>query len=409
MYNPDLRGMRMKKTLFRYCICFFGLLVLFTTGMICVYLIPNTALEPQFTKSKAQLEKEDLYPVYLFASDASILDNFMDGLMVDSCRVSDSYSSIIEAAFDNNGYPRYWNGYLLTLRPTMTQFTYHQIRYISMFLLLTAFCFCFSGIHQNLNGIIAVGFAISMIACFLVFIGESLQYFSVFMILFTELLLILYVPFFKDPANSALLLFAAGMITNFFDMLTAPLLTLGIPLILILCLFIKSSVFHPFFKRIKLICTHSLAWGIGYALCWISKWGIGTLATEKNIFEDAFKTAKFRVEGSEAIPLDRSLMFKLNFETYFFAKGHKPAVIILFLILGLLLFQIRNHKPDWKETALSFLLISVFPFIWFFVFANHSQLHYFYTYRIQAISLFSVFAALGCGIDLNKKGHNTPV
>ena len=397
----------MKRTLCRYCICFFGLLFVFTIGMICVYLIPNSALEPQFTKSKAQLEKEDLYPVYLFATDASILDNFMDSLMVDSCKISDSYNSVTEAAFDNNGYPRYWNGYLLTLRPTMTQFTYHQIRYISMFVLLTAFSFCFSGIHRKLNAVIAVGFAISMIACFLVFIGESLQYFSVFMILFATLLLILYTPFFRDPANSALLLFASGMITNFFDMLTAPLLTLGIPLILILCLSIKDSNTSSFLNRIRLIITHSLTWGFGYALCWISKWGIGTLATGENIFEDALKTAKFRVEGSEAIPLDRSLMFRLNFETYFFAKGHKPAVIILILILGLMLFLIKKHKSDWKETALSFLMISVFPYIWFFVFANHSQLHYFYTYRIQAITLFSVFAALGCGIDLNKR-HSDP-
>ena len=399
----------MKKTLFRYCICFFALLLIFTTGMICVYLIPNTALEPQFTKSKAQLEKEDLYPVYLFATDASILDNFMDGLMVDSCRVSDSYSSIVEAAFDNNGYPRYWNGYLLTLRPTMTQFTYHQIRYISMFLLLAAFSFCFSGIHKNLNAVVAVGFAISMIACFLVFIGESLQYFSVFMILFLTLLFILYVPFFQYPSNSALLLFAAGMITNFFDMLTSPLLTLGIPLILILCLYTRDSSNTPsFLYRIRLVITHSVAWGVGYALCWVSKWGIGTLATGKNIFEDAMKTAKFRVEGSEAIPLDRSLMFRLNFETYFFSKGHKPAVFIFLLILGLILFLIKNHKSDWKETVLSFCMIAAFPYIWFFVFANHSQLHYFYTYRIQAITLFSVFAALGCGLERTKNAQNSP-
>lgn len=409
LYNPVLKGKQMKRILFRYLYCFFGLLIIFSIGMICVYLIPNTALEPQFSKSKAQLEKEELYPVYLFAADASILDNFMDGLMVDSCRVSDSYSSIIEAAFDNNGYPRYWNGYLLTLRPTMTQFTYHQIRYISMFLLLTAFSFCFSGIHRNLNAVIAVGFAISMIACFLVFIGESLQYFSVFMILFVVLLLILYIPRFRKPSNSALLLFSAGMITNFFDMLTAPLLTLGIPLILILCLFIKSSGPHTFGKRAWLIISHSLTWGMGYALCWISKWGIGTLATGSNIFEDAMKTAKFRVEGSESIPLDRSLMFRLNFDTYFFAKGHKPAVFILILILILILYLIRHHRSDWKETVLAFLLISVFPYVWFFVFANHSQLHYFYTYRIQAISLFSVFAALGCVLDLTKKVRDPQV
>ena len=105
------------------------------------------------TDYAAQLEKEELYPVYLFAADASILDNFMDGLMVDTCRVSDSYSSIIEAAFDNNGYPRYWNGYLLTLRPTMTQFTYHQIRYISMFFLLTP-----AAISKPLCGVCAIPF-----------------------------------------------------------------------------------------------------------------------------------------------------------------------------------------------------------------------------------------------------------
>ena len=409
MYNPGLKGKQMKRILFRYIYCFFSLLLIFMVGMICVYLIPNSSLEPQFSKSKAQLEKEELYPVYLFATDASILDNFMDDLMVDSCRVSDSYSSIFEAAFDNNGYPRYWNGYLLTLRPTMTQFTYHQIRYISMFLLLTAFSFCFSGIHHNLNAVTAVGFAISMIACFLVFVGESLQYFSVFMILFVLLLLILYIPSFRSPSNSALLLFAAGMITNFFDMLTAPLLTLGIPLVLILCLFIKDSRVHSFIKRVWLIINHSLAWGMGYALCWISKWGIGTLATGSNIFEDAMKTAKFRVEGSESIPLDRSLMFRLNFDTYFFAKGHKPAIFILLLLLILTFILIRHHRADWKETVLPFLMIAVFPYVWFFVFANHSQLHYFYTYRIQAISLFAVFAAIGCGLDLPKKVRNPRV
>ena len=389
----------MRRTLFRYVCCFFGLLLIFTAGMLCVYLIPNSALEPQFSKSKAQLEKEEQYPVYLFASDAAILDNFMDGLLVDSCRVNESYDSIFQAAFDNNGYPRYWNGYLLTLRPVMTQFTYHQIRYISMFLLLTAFCFCFSGIHQKTNAVTAVGFAISMIACFLVFIGESLQYFSVFMILFVTLLLILYVPFFQRPVNSALLLFAAGMVTNFFDMLTAPLLTLGIPLVLLLSLRQDSSP-RSFLERIMLIFTHSLSWGLGYALCWISKWAIGTLSTGLNIFEDAMKTAKFRVEGSEAIPLDRALMFRLNFETYFFAKGHKPSVLVLILIVILVILLIRRHKPDWKETVFANLLVAVFPYVWFFVFANHSQLHYFYTYRIQAITLFAVFAALGSGTEL---------
>lgn len=388
-----------RKTIFRYLRCFALFLLVFSLGMICVYLIPNSALDPRFSKSQAQIEKEKPYAVYLFDTDAAIMDNYMDGLMVNSCYVSDTYTSKIKAAFDNNGYPRYWNGYLLTLRPFLTQFTYQQTRYISMFILLLAFCFSFSGIHKQLNAPAAFSFAISIIACFLVFLGESLQYFSVFMILFSVMLIILYVPSFQSPINSALLLFAAGMTTNFFDMLTAPLLTLGMPLTLLLCIWIRNENMPTLFERIKQIIIHSITWGAGYALCWISKWALGTLILGINVFEDAMKTAKFRVEGSEAIPLNRAQMFRLNIDTYYFAKGHKPAAILFLILIILIAVLVRKHKKDWMATIISFLLIAVLPYIWFFVFANHSQLHYFYTYRIQAVTLFSLLCALCSSID----------
>ena len=398
MYNPK-QVINMKTILIRYIRCYFVYLLFFSIGMICSYLIPNSALEPRFSKSKAQIEKEELYPVYLFDTDAGIMDNCTDSLMINSCWISDAYDNIIQAAFDNNGYPRYWNGYLLTLRPFLSLFTYHQTRYISMFIILTAFCLCFSGIQQNLNMPTAIGFAISIIACFLVFIGESLQYFSVFMILFAVSFLILYFPAFKKSENSALLLFAAGMMTNFFDMLTAPLLTLGIPLILVICILNETS----FLKNMKHIFFHSVSWGLGYGLCWISKWALGSLILGENIFEDAMKTANFRINGSEEIPLDRALMFKLNIDTYFFSKGHKPAVFLIIILSILFIFAIRYHKKNWISTALPLLSIGTFPYIWYLVFANHSQLHYFYTYRIQAITLFAVFAAFGTSIVWKRK------
>ena len=391
----------MSSVFFRYIRLFFVLILIFSLGMILVYQIPNHALEPQYSKSLSQLREEETYPIFLFNADGAILDNFTDKLMIESCHVSSAYESSIQAAFGNNGYQRYWNGYLLTLRPFLTQFSYQQIRYINMFLLLVSFCFCFSGIHQQLNAASALGFAVSMIACFLVFIGESLQYFSVFMILFTELLLILYVPYFQKDQNSVLLLFAAGMVTNFFDMLTAPLLTLGIPLIVILCLKDTRDNQITVKTQMAAVISHSLLWCIGYGLCWAAKWAIGSLTLGENVFEDAMKTAQFRLNGNEVYPLDRTLMFKLNFETYFFAKGHKPAVFIMIALLLLFLQFIRHHNRDWKTIMTPVLIVGLFPYVWYFVFANHSQLHYFYSYRIQAITLFSIFAALGCAADRN--------
>lgn len=383
----------------RYLLCYLFLIIIFVLGMICAYQIPNYALEPRFSKSKAQIEKEELYPVYLFDTDAALMDNFMDGIMINSCYISDTYNSKIKAAFDNNGYPRYWNGYLLTLRPILTQFTYQQTRYISMFALLIVFCFCFSGIQQRLSSAAAFGFAVSIIACFLVFVGESLQYFSVFMILFITLSIILYVPYFQIPSNSALLLFVAGMITNFFDMLTAPLLTLGVPLVGLLGIWNRNNISDTLLRRIKQILSHSFSWGLGYALCWMSKWALSSLILGVNVFEDAMKTANFRVNGSDEIPLDRISMFRLNFDTYFFAKGHKPAVLLLAVLLVLIVLLVFSHKKDWKTAFVSYFLVAAFPYVWYLVFANHSQLHYFYTYRIQAITLFALIAWLSDAID----------
>ncbi len=389
----------MRKTILNYLVCFIILIFIFAAGLILVYQIPNAYLEPQYPKSIAQIGKEDVYANYLFSADGSILDNYMDDLMLKTCHVSSAYDSSIHAAFDNNGYPRYWNGYLLTLRPLMTQFTYQQIRYISMLILLISFCFCFSGIQREAGSVTALGFAVSMIMCFLVFVGESLQYFSAFMVMFAELLLILYIPRFRDMKQGVMLLFAAGMAVNYFDLLTAPLLTLGIPLVLLLCLNSDMYIRNSYRKTWSDVVCGSALWGIGYAACWAAKWLIGTIVLGDNIFADAWKTARFRVEGSETVPLDRALMFRSNIDTYYFAKGHKPFALIAVLLLVLIIILIRHHRKDFLKRSLPFLFVAVYPYVWYFVLSNHSQLHYFYTYRIQAITLFAVFASIGSSID----------
>ena len=58
-----------------------------------------------------------------------------------------------------------------------------------------------------------------------------------------------------------------------------------------------------------------------------------------------------------------------------------------------------GSQMDWLKITAAMLTIALFPYIWYFVFSNHSQLHYFYTYRIQAITLFAVFAAFGNAIQ----------
>ena len=92
-------------------------------------------------------------------------------------------------------------------------------------------------------------------------------------------------------------------------------------------------------------------------------------------------------------------MLKLNFETYFFAKGHKPAFILLVLFLIILFIFSRYRKKNWINIIIPSLFIGFYPYFWYLLFANHSQIHYFYTYRIQAITVFVIFTAMSCAID----------
>ncbi len=393
----------MKRNMMKYIRTFLIIITFFSLGMIITYLIPNRCLNDHYHKSINQIEKEDTYASFLFGSDASVMDNFTDKMMIDTAMISENYHDLFTAAFDNNGYPRYWNGYLMTLRPALTQFSYQQIRYINMIVLLLLFCFSFSDIRSEFGSVMAFGFAVSIIMCFLVFIAESLQYFSVFTILFFEIIFICRSAKREMGIDPGIPLFIAGMAVNFFDLLTAPLITLGIPLILILSRKAADKDSYHFGEMIKDMTLLSVSWGAGYALCWAAKWAAGSLILGSNIFSDALNTAKFRIGGNEVYPVDRMMMLKLNANTYYFAKGHKPFALIAFSIFILLADLFRSHKKIRTGISAATLLIGMLPYFWYLIFSNHSQLHYFYTYRIQSITLFAVFAAISNAHETDHK------
>lgn len=70
-----------------------------------------------------------------------------------------------------------------------------------------------------------------------------------------------------------------GMLTSFFDFLTYPLFTLGMPLILISVLGTFSSV-----QKLCDIVKNSIFWGIGYGGMWCGKWMVGSILTGDNLF-----------------------------------------------------------------------------------------------------------------------------
>lgn len=54
-----------------------------------------------------------------------------------------------------------------------------------------------------------------------------------------------------------------------------------------------------------------------------------------------------------------------------------------------------------------FLLIAIIPFVWYMVLANHSYVHYWFTYRELAIFIFAILVWLSKNLEECKKISET--
>lgn len=388
------------KNLGRYAVVFLLCIAVFTAAMAAAFTIPNSAIESNQRQAAAVIESEGQYPRYFFDTSACQLDNFTDGLMLDRVLNPDESRNPLASAMDIEGYSRYWHGYQVLLRPALMFLNYKQIRYLNMMLFFGLLAGVFSMMHRKMGLRPALGFLASMVACYAVIIPLSMQFMSVFVLMLLGCLWVLR-RYERMSVRELLSFFLVlGMATNFFDLLTAPLLTLGMPLIICLYLEIAHRAGNRFLSSVKLLFFPSLAWGIGYGGCWVAKWAVGSLVLQRNVFAEAASQIFFRVSGSEDYPVDRGEAISENFDRMFLDPG-KRLLLLLGVLLGIWLLLALIFWMPAKRLACGAMILAVaaFPYAWFLVMANHSQIHYWFTYRIQAMTLFGVVCWLELAVN----------
>ena len=89
--------------------------------------------------------------------------------------------------------------------------------------------------------------------------------------------------------KAGLLFFIIGGLTSFFDLLTAPLVTLGLPAIVLLLLRKKINRSGHFKDYVFILLCISLSWLVGYAIIWVSKWLLASIFLHENILQDGFR------------------------------------------------------------------------------------------------------------------------
>ena len=182
-----------------------------------------------------------------------------------------------------------------------------------------------------------------------------------------------------------LLFLALGIATSYFDFLTYPFVTLGVPLALMLVY--NSKLRFP--KQLFYTIQYSVLWCIGYWGMWASKWILGTLLTEENMIARAIISIKYR--GSSQVGSKTVSILEVLLENLFVYL--KWPTVLLIGISGIYLLvkaiKIKGISPKALMPCITYMIICLYPIVWYMISKNHSYEHTFMTYRELAITTFA--------------------
>ena len=392
--------------------------------LVLAYMLPTKSMYAHIEASLPMYNQEGQYPDVIYGNPATGLDNWTDTLMLGAATYQserpamdallvprikygpleplDNLNQIVSHRGSEEGgtlsyYPRYWHGYLILLKPLIALFTPSQIRIgntvmqfllsaITMFLLFKQI-----GLQQAL-AFFAVLSVINPMTT-----GKAFQYSSIFYISMLSIIYILTKGKNLMEGNRVMIFFfMIGILTAYFDLLTYPIASLGLPLLTFLTL--KGHEEAPDQKKLKdmllTMLTLSAIWALGYATMWSAKWVLATIFTDENVFTDALNQAVFRMNGQitknemtnmGAVAITRNLELLL----------HTPVLVELGLFILALTVLHMQRKEKIKVPALyillPLLLIALYPIIWDGILKNHSLIHYWMTYQNLSMLTFSLF------------------
>ncbi len=417
------------KILLLYTAVLISLTMLELALPVLTAMIPRSAISQSVKESAVYLMENSVFYRIEKNNPASEIDHYADSILLNiiynyedehplSSVLSSSYyhsdtknenENLFTAVSDDvqptYEYSRYWHGSSVFIRPLLLIFNIRQIYILSAFVLLVLIAAVLTALHKYHKPEAIAAVIISLVSVSFWYVPMSLEYLWCFLITFAAAYCVI-ILYRRKGTVSPLLFFIVGNLTAYFDFLTTETMTLLFPLSLLLIFMYDDKKITGFKTGFFLILRNCISWGIGYVFSWLAKWTIASVVLHKNIFTQALSAAETRAYGDSygmntislslsAVARNISCLFPFN---YIQKNGYIWAVLC-FLILMVVFYLFRKIKNRNAMPVIFFIIFSV-PYIRYITLANHAFLHYFFTYRAQFASVFSLCMFFYYGIDV---------
>ena len=418
----------------KYILIFVSLIIIYFLLLFIISLIPTNKIKSNVIDSSEKLLELGESPIYDLGYKKEQLFLFTDALMLNTAYSIDSNNPIesmllarksyvpgqttivhkegkdvkspkmymigtntyqtkeLYGLMHNDGntegfeYPRYWHGYLIILRPLLIFFNYSILRLLSFVVLMTLITLLIVLVWKKISLISMIIYLMGFISISIFLVAFSLNELLTFSIgIIASIILLLNDK--KIDKYSGIIFFITGSVTSFMDLLTTPLVTLGLPLITYFLL--KQREQQKFSENVKHFIKLSALWGISYALTWSMKWVMTDLILNRSIVNDSIKQIFFRTVGESKITFPSKLKsIYINVINQF-----GKIVIIVNIIISIIIGIIGIIKNKTKEinymNILPYIVIFTLPIIWFVIINQHSIFHIFFSYRIYILAIIA--------------------
>lgn len=393
--------------------------------LVLVFCLPTGRMHNNVIESGASFNGE--YKVLIDDNITTKTDDFTDALMLltaENSSDSNPFTAAINAnrlsgenldpnsvitnidnpEYYNVSYSRYWHGYLVFLKPLLLLFNYSQILLIISFVVLALIVGVVYLLQKKKMSKYILPYTITIALMSPMTISLSIQYVSVFAIFNLAIMFILlFFDKILKSKNYFYVFLSIGIATCYFDLLTYPVVTLGIPLTVWFLMLNQKKVLS-LGRNVGQVVLGAVAWAIGYFGVWVGKWMVGSIITGNNLFNSAINAASNRTSSSTALE-DYSRIFPITdaFEKIF--TNPVWFIIVLIIITIVIMFIAKKIVVNKKKAVdnLWLFAIALIPLAWYIVFTNHSVWHMFFTYRTFLILVFAVGCYVASILEVPKK------
>lgn len=389
-----------------------------TAFLFGAFSLPVDSIEQNVSESASVMQEEGTYR-YIFTWCISRLDNFTDSIMLleaaddTDASLSDKVFNVYHGAVTdsnpqetlvkhyNDGVPfsekidyaRYWHGYLVILKPLLTIMNYNSIRILNGIVQTALFAVICALLYKQKLKAFIIPYALCYLMLMPVALANSLQFSSCYYIFTVSTIVLLLLKNSKINKAVPWVFLNIGIAVAYFDFLTYPVVTFGIPAVFYLVLRSGDSLETRLGNTVRM----GLCWCFGYGGMWASKWIVASVITGTNVIENAFSSVEERMSSVSADGLTKYTVFSsevTNFSTFLWT----PIAILVVVFCSIVAYKyICKKRLDLAKAGsiiLPFAVIAVINILWYAFTVNHSSVHFWFTNKTCVTSCIAILFAL---------------